>query len=81
MLKYISKFFRRMEYKHYLKSDKWQQKRLLVLMRDKFRCALCGSKKSLQVHHRTYEHIFNEPLSDLITLCRKCHKRQHDKGA
>ena len=79
MIKFLKDKFRKWEYKQYLKSDKWHKKRLAVLQRDGFRCVRCGSKNQLQVHHKTYRNIFNEPLSDLITLCKKCHKKQHKK--
>jgi len=79
MIKFLKDKFRKWEYKQYLKSDKWKRKRYAVLQRDGFRCVRCGSKNNLQVHHKTYRNIFNEPLSDLITLCKKCHKKQHGK--
>jgi len=79
MLKKLKDKIWRLRYKHYLKSDKWQHKRFLVLQRDGFKCRRCGSKNQLNVHHLTYANVFNEPLCDLITLCRKCHKQEHHK--
>lgn len=32
----------------------------------------------LQVHHKTYDHIANEPLKDLQILCAKCHQNEHN---
>lgn len=67
-------------YKRYLQSPQWKKKRKLVIIRDRYKCQLCGSKKKLQVHHKTYAHVFNEPLTDLITLCQKCHSAVHRKS-
>jgi 5-methylcytosine-specific restriction endonuclease McrA len=63
-------------YQEYLKSDKWKAKRLRVLQRDNFICQKCGDR-AWQVHHKTYERIFNEHPSDLVSLCGDCHKDIH----
>ena len=34
---------------------------------------------SLEVHHLTYERIFNEVLSDVRVLCQRCHRLEHLK--
>lgn len=67
------------EYTKYLNSPEWKRIRNSVLERDNFRCAVCGTSTGLNVHHITYKNIFNEQenLSDLVTLCRKCHKTIH----
>ena len=69
----------RAKYTDYLKSPEWKKIRNSVLERDNFRCAVCGSTDGLNIHHITYENIFNEQenLSDLVTLCRKCHETIH----
>lgn len=48
--------------------------RRLVIERDKV-CQHCGGIEKLEVHHKTYENIYNEleHLDDLILLCSKCH--------
>jgi len=60
-------------YEDYLRSPEWRAKCDLVFERDGYRCATCGSEHDLEVHHKTYKHLFNEPLEDLITLCKECH--------
>lgn len=65
------------DYHEYLRSTVWKKKRQRVLKRDRHRCTRCGSTKNLQVHHLTYDRIFRERLSDLTTLCAKCHMREH----
>ena len=66
-------------YKKYLRSPQWAIKREKVLRRDGYKCTQCGSKRSLQVHHKTYARIYKEKLEDLVTLCKKCHKKVHGK--
>ena len=65
-------------YKEYINSIEWDEKRSLRFRMDGFRCHMCGSPMNLECHHITYERLGNERLSDLITLCSKCHKRLHD---
>ena len=64
----------------YLRSDEWAHKRSLVLERDNHQCKKCGSTRSLQVHHLSgYSQLPKEPIACLVTLCSKCHQKQHDK--
>lgn len=65
------------EYIEYIASKVWRKKRRRVFYRDKHKCQECGATRWLQVHHLTYKRLFREPLSDLITLCRDCHKAAH----
>jgi hypothetical protein len=62
-------------YRAYLASPAWRAKRLLVVERCDGICQ-CGQPVS-DVHHLSYEHAFDEPLEDLIALCRACHRRAH----
>lgn len=80
-----------MTYKKYLQSKKWQEKRIKVFERAKSNanssnkygiCERCGyepKRNCLQVHHKTYIHLFNEPLEDLELLCPNCHKAETKK--
>ena len=38
-------------------------------------CELCSSADNLETHHPDY----TKPL-EVITLCRECHRRQHDQN-
>jgi hypothetical protein len=67
------------KYKTYLNSSKWHDKRSRKLVEAKNRCQLCYATGNLHVHHRTYQRIFEEWLSDLIVLCSSCHAKFHDK--
>lgn len=67
------------KYRKHLKSDYWCSVRADVLTRDKNTCQHCGSRRNLQIHHLTYEHVYQEKeyLQDLLTLCEDCHKTEH----
>lgn len=63
------------EYYEYLNSPKWNFKRNQIAEKCNFRCQLCNKKilRGFHIHHLTYEHFGNEPLSDLMFLCPECH--------
>lgn len=65
------------EYYAYLRSPWWRAIRLASLIRAGRKCALCGEKHRLEVHHNTYVRLGREKLSDLVVLCRQCHRRYH----
>jgi hypothetical protein len=67
------------DYQAYLKTDYWKEVSAAVKARDGFRCRVCNSPESLEVHHRCYRHkgAEKEHLNDLTTLCRKCHGLYH----
>ena len=62
-------------YDAYLKSAVWKVKRDKVIQRDGGQC-VCGAQ-AIVVHHKTYDNIGKEPLSDLVMVCKECHKRVH----
>ena len=80
------------KYDAYIRSKDFKAIREKVFERDHYRCACCGyspfedkefpnrKPRTLQCHHRTYEHLFNEypnHLEDLVTLCSVCHRAIH----
>ena len=77
-----------LKYRNYLNSPQWQAKKQQLLERSRKKagsdnifgvCERCGYKPwkpNLQVHHLTYERIYEEKLEDLILLCPKCHKEE-----
>ena len=68
----------RVNYEEYLQSEKWQAKRREVFATSKHRCRACFSRRYvLHVHHMTYAHLGDEPLSDLVILCSVCHGAVH----
>ncbi len=62
-------------YTTYLKSSKWQQRRLAKLEQANYQCGRkdCHERDRLSVHHLTYERLGNERSDDLIVLCQSCH--------
>lgn len=67
------------KYLEYLSSRTWARIRDKVLERDRFECSLCGCPHNLEVHHLKYPDVLGtEPISDLMTLCRECHKKLED---
>jgi len=66
------------EKERYLNSAKWKNKRQQVLNRDNYACQSCGSIAT-EVHHLHYRNFGNEPLDELISLCRECHEKIHEK--
>lgn len=67
-------------YHNYLRSNEWVEKRDRVLKRDNYTCQSCLICPADDVHHLTYEHKFEEFCFELISLCRDCHKRIHNKN-
>ena len=62
-------------YEKYKKSPAWTVKRDAVRQRDGGQC-ICGAQAT-ELHHKTYDNIGREPLSDLVMLCKGCHERVH----
>lgn len=65
------------KYLAYLKSPEWKNKRQLLFAERGKRCELCRGTVMIQVHHLTYERLFDEDLKDLQVLCMPCHQLQH----
>jgi len=65
------------EYRQYLRSPEWNARRRKALYKAGYRCEQCGKAKPLQVHHLTYERIFNEHQADLQAVCFLCHEWIH----
>lgn len=64
------------QYNEYLQSPGWKDKQRRVLDRDNKRCTarLPGCEAiAVQAHHLNYDHVFNEPLFDLTSVCIHCH--------
>lgn len=67
------------EYRHYLESEEWRAIRERILLRDDFKCRLCGSSEHLHCHHINGKYRFHEgdhPES-LMVLCESCHTMIH----
>jgi hypothetical protein len=64
-------------YDEYMRSEKWQEIRQLILQRDNYQCQGCRQRRAVQVHHLTYAHLGDEFLFELISVCMECHHRLH----
>jgi 5-methylcytosine-specific restriction endonuclease McrA len=64
-------------YQDFLDSDYWAALRDRVFRRDRYRCQNCGAKRRLTVHHGTYARLGAERMTDVLTLCAKCHQDWH----
>jgi hypothetical protein len=68
------------EYQKYLNSPEWKYISGRKRQEADNKCQLCNKGNlTLHVHHRTYDNVYKEKLSDLIVLCENCHKKFHDK--
>ena len=66
------------QYNRYLNSDAWVKKREQRMALDGNTCA-CGIEAD-HVHHKTYENIGKEPMTDLVSMCESCHNSVHQKS-
>jgi len=67
-----------MSYKAYLQTDHWQEFRSYALENLGRVCVDCGATDvRFEVHHLTYENIWEEQLEDVIILCHSCHMKRH----
>jgi hypothetical protein len=67
------------EYQDYINSFEWKEKRREVFSHYGQICQACKiSSKTLDVHHKTYKNFGkNEPMEDVVPLCRDCHEDIH----
>lgn len=68
---------RQMRYHDYLRTPECMRKRYGALMRAGHRCQICNSNHSLRIHHRSYERLGCELLSDNLVMCSECHELFH----
>ena len=68
---------KKQNYSEYLLSEKWYEIRKKVLKRDNYTCQGCLEQKAEEVHHKTYLHLFDELLFDLVSVCKSCHNKIH----
>src|SRR6266508_2712462 len=64
-------------YEWYLGSRFWAEKRRAALERADYICQVCHKNPATEVHHKTYERVFNELASDLVAICSPCHRKLH----
>ena len=70
------------DYNEALKSPQWISKTKVIKERDNYKCTKCPCKDNLEVHHTYYlkdRMPWDVPDDCLVTLCRTCHQKEHDK--
>lgn len=78
----IAEYIKALPYAVFLKTPYWEAIARRVRSNAKFKCQICSSKETLNIHHNTYarhgyEHIYWK--EDLICTCNKCHSKHHGK--
>lgn len=74
-----------MNYEDQLNTSAWMRRKYDILKRDNFVCnnCLCDNyERKLDVHHIAYiknRKAWDYPDYLLVTLCRDCHKKEHDE--
>ena len=69
------------DYRAYLASGYWREKRKEFLEEVNYECEECGETEGLQVHHLNYDCIGEEEKEDVLVLCKECHKdKEIEKG-
>lgn len=67
------------DYSHYLDSPRWQETRARYLAADPGEwCRVCHATTDLELHHKTYDRIGEELVTDLMLLCKWCHEAVHE---
>lgn len=70
---------KKLTYMRYLNSASWKNFKDELKKQRGNKCEHCGRENvTLDGHHLTYERLFNELPSDVLLLCRPCHKLQHN---
>jgi len=64
-------------YKEYLKSDHWREFRLRYSNSKQPQNCLVYGSINYELHHRTYERLWHEHLTDVVPLCRAHHAKTH----
>lgn len=66
-------------YRRYLKSEAWQERRKKLYRDRGGRCEDCGRelRGRYHAHHLNYTNVGREPLQELLLLCEGCHKKRH----
>jgi 5-methylcytosine-specific restriction endonuclease McrA len=67
-------------YHRYLASADWQSVRQRIFSRSWGTCEGCLEAPATEVHHRTYAHVGDEFLFELVAICRPCHERLHPRA-
>ena len=76
LIMYKVKYNRNEYRKEYLQSEEWKLLRSQILD-SKCDCQCCKNAKATDVHHLIYRNIVDVKITDLLPVCRNCHKLIH----
>ncbi len=75
---YNGKSLHRKKYDKYLGTDKWKLFKIGIIEKRGAKCERCGFVNNyLDLHHKTYERLFDELPEDVELLCKTCHRKEH----
>jgi hypothetical protein len=63
------------EYMRYLQSPRWRNLARAVRIRAKGKCEICWRWDGEECAHLTYERVFNERMTDVLWVCKRCHRQ------
>ena len=66
-------------YIEYLNTNHWKAMKVRMKNHYVYECCFCRTRKRLHIHHKTYERVGNERLSDLVYACKDCHDLLHSE--
>lgn len=73
----IPKKTRKQQLDDYYKTSRWAELRRDTFERDNYECVMCGEPAEM-AHHRRYPEVLGtETISDLTSLCKRCHFKYH----
>lgn len=67
------------EYSEYIQSPEWKIKEKEFIEKIG-KCQKCGTTEILSVHHKNYQSLGDETLSDICVLCWPCHMKYGHSG-
>lgn len=67
----------RLAYDRYIKSAKWDRRKLAYYAKYSKVCRACGTRREIHLHHHTYRRMRHELDEDLVPLCQQCHELCH----
>ena len=65
------------KYSQYLSRPHWKQFKAIVKAARPAICVACGTRKNILLHHRIYDRIGKERISDVVWLCKSHHNETH----
>jgi hypothetical protein len=63
-------------YQAYLNSPYWEKTATTKRKSVAYRCEECHAAAPLDVHHKHYNTLHSESMTDLLALCRPCHQKK-----